>query len=60
VGWPDELIISTTISRLLEAIKNLDIHRQAVFLILPGQTDEPVFSKLYSPEFSHGFREGEK
>ena len=56
VGWPDEGIVATRISGLVEAVRAGDIHRQAVFLILPGQEDDPVFSRLYSREFSHGFR----
>jgi precorrin-4/cobalt-precorrin-4 C11-methyltransferase len=56
VGWPDETIIATQISGLSETVKQLGILKQAVFLILPGQNDDPAFSKLYSPEFTHGFR----
>lgn len=56
VGWPDELIITTQISTLAETVYNAGINKQAVFLILPGQNDDPIFSKLYSPEFTHGFR----
>jgi precorrin-4/cobalt-precorrin-4 C11-methyltransferase len=60
VGWPDEMIISTELSRLLQTIKEKEIRRQAVFMVLPGQKDEPIFSKLYSPQYTHGFRKGEK
>jgi precorrin-4/cobalt-precorrin-4 C11-methyltransferase len=56
VGWPDERIITTQISALSDAVRDAGIHRHAVFLVLPGQKDDPVFSRLYSPEFSHGFR----
>jgi len=56
VGWPDETIFTTWISNLPEAVKEAGIHKQAVFLVLPGQNDDPTFSKLYSPEFTHGFR----
>ena len=60
VGWPDELIRSTTLTHLSKTVKEMDVGRQIVFLVLPGQKDEPIFSKLYSPEFTHGFRNGEK
>jgi precorrin-4/cobalt-precorrin-4 C11-methyltransferase len=60
VGWPDEIILSTLLSDLPERVKEKGIGRQAVFLVLPGQKDDPTFSKLYSPEFKHGFRKGEK
>ena len=56
VGWPDEMIITTHISDLPDAVKEAGVHKQAVFLVLPGQKDDPLFSKLYSPEFSHGYR----
>ena len=59
VGWPDELIRSTTLTDLSKTVKEMDVGRQIVFLVLPGQKDEPIFSKLYSPEFTHGFRNGE-
>ena len=56
VGWPDELLVTTQLSALTDVVKETGIHKQAVFLVLPGQKDDPVFSRLYSPEFSHGFR----
>ena len=59
VGWPDEMVVATRISGIVEAVRGGDIHRQAIFLILPGQEDDPVFSRLYSREFSHGFRAAE-
>ena len=58
VGWPDELILSSPLSELAKAVKDHDIKRQAVFLVLPGQDEEQAFSKLYSPGFGHGFRKG--
>ena len=58
VGWPDEMIITTQISALSAVVKEMGIHKQAIFLVLPGQKDDPVFSKLYSPEFAHGCRDG--
>lgn len=60
VGWPDELILPTQLCDLPEKIKEMDIGRQVVILVLPGQEDEPIFSKLYSPQFIHGFRKGHK
>ena len=56
VGWPDEMILSSPLSELTQTVKEHDINRQAVFLVLPGQDEEETFSKLYSPEFGHGFR----
>ena len=56
VGWPDEQVMMTRISGLSKAVRRTGIYRQAVFLVLPGQEGDPVFSRLYDPEFSHGFR----
>ena len=56
VGWPDEWVVATQISDLSKAVKDAHIKQQAIFLVLPGQKDDPVFSKLYSSEFSHGCR----
>jgi len=56
VGWPDEVIIPTTISDLSEVVRGVGIRRQAIFLILPGQKDEPTFSRLYSQKFTHSYR----
>ena len=60
VGWPDEIVFSMPLSELPEKVKELGIGRQAVFLVLPGQKNDPTVSRLYSPEFSHGFRKREK
>jgi precorrin-4/cobalt-precorrin-4 C11-methyltransferase len=60
VGWPDEIVLSTDLSSLIKVVKEKGISRQAVFLVLPGQKDEPTFSKLYSPLYTHGFRSGKK
>lgn len=59
VGWPDERILTTVLSEAVETVRRAGIERQAVFLVLPGQGDDPVFSRLYSARFSHGYRKGE-
>ena len=56
VGWPDQVILRTRISRLAFSVKDAGIKRQAVFLVLPGQDAETVPSRLYNPDFVHGFR----
>jgi precorrin-4/cobalt-precorrin-4 C11-methyltransferase len=58
VGWPDEMILSRPLSELVQTVEEHNIRRQAVFLVLPGQEDESTFSRLYSPQFGHGFRKG--
>ena len=56
VGWPDEMVFSTRLGCLAGRVKEEGITRQAVFLVLPGQDEEGWVSRLYSKEFSHGFR----
>ena len=56
VGWPDEIILKTSLEGLSDAVAKAGIKRQAVFLILPGQGREPVRSKLYSGDFTHSYR----
>ena len=60
VGWPDEKILATDLGSVVDVARSSKIQRQAIFLILPGQREAPVFSKLYNPQFSHGFRKGKK
>jgi len=58
IGWEDETILVTTLSRLAEEVKEREIKRQAVFLVLPGEKGD-ARSKLYDAAFSHGFRQVE-
>jgi len=60
IGWPGEELINTTLDRMAEVAKQREIGKQAVFLILPNQEDEPTFSKLYDRDFSHGFRNAQE
>lgn len=55
VGWPDEDIRRMSLGSLVDFGTNKVWERQTVFLVLPGQETEAV-SRLYSPDFSHGFR----
>ncbi len=57
LGWSGEQIFLTNISQMSQAVKDKNIHRQTVFLILPDQESEITFSRLYSPDFSHGYRQ---
>ncbi len=60
IGWPEEKLVFTDLRGLPDRVKASGLKRQAVFLVLPHQDQEPVFSKLYSPDFSHGFREAKE
>ena len=56
VGWPDQVVVRTTLRGLADSVKARGIRRQAVFLVLPGQEDSTATSRLYSKDFDHGFR----
>jgi len=58
VGWPDGSVRRATLAGLAEAARGLD--RQTVFLVLPGlapgRDKDAQRSRLYAPDFGHGFR----
>ena len=56
--WPDEKIIHTTVSKLAEEAKRESIKSTALILVGGFLGDNYERSKLYHPEFSHGFRQG--
>jgi len=60
VGHPEEEIIRTTLGGLERSVEAGNITRQAVFLILPGETAPQVQSRLYAASFGHGFRLAER
>lgn len=60
VGHPGEAIIRTTLGGLEHSVRKGSITRQAVFLILPGETAPQVQSRLYAASFGHGFRQAER
>jgi precorrin-4/cobalt-precorrin-4 C11-methyltransferase len=62
-SWPDEKIVEGTLADIAGKVKSAGISRQALILVgevLAARTEGvPKQSKLYDPEFSHGFREGQ-
>jgi len=60
VGHPEEKIIRTTLGGLEHSVHADNITRQAVFLVLPGETAPLVPSRLYAASFGHGFRLAER
>ena len=54
MGWPDGSLRRARLDGLAEAAAGLD--RQTVFLVLPALDREAERSRLYAPEFGHGFR----
>ena len=61
IGWPGGEVVRTSLAHLAQAARAHGFTRQTVFLVLPGQ-DLPASvsqSKLYAPDFTHGWREGQ-
>ena len=58
IGWPEERLIKTTVGRLAETMQSEGVTRQAVVLVgdALAKARLTAFSKLYDPEFDHGFR----
>ena len=63
VGHPDEQLVESTVATLAADIAANNLTRQTIFLIPTRQTTgletsskDPARSKLYDPEFKHGFR----
>jgi precorrin-4/cobalt-precorrin-4 C11-methyltransferase len=60
VGWPEEMLLKTTLANAVSAVKAAGISRQA--LIMVGEVfgaaarQEFAQSKLYDESFSHGYR----
>ncbi len=54
VGWPEQIVLQSTLDEFPETVLRHDITRQTVFLVLPGKSGER--SRLYDPDFVHGFR----
>jgi precorrin-4/cobalt-precorrin-4 C11-methyltransferase len=56
-SWPDEARFSTTVAGLKETAKNAGVEKTALILV-GGFLCEPYGrSKLYSPDFAHGYRD---
>ena len=61
IGWPGEALFWTDLGHLQDQVERTGLTRQAVFLVLPGQeTKQTPESRLYSSDFSHGYRQAGK
>jgi len=56
LGWPGEKRLLTTLDQLAHTVSEHDLTRQTIILILPGQSLPASRSRLYDPNFSHGYR----
>jgi precorrin-4/cobalt-precorrin-4 C11-methyltransferase len=59
-SWPDERVIECPLEELADRIREAGFTRQALILVGPGLGAGGTRSHLYSPHFSHMFRESEK
>jgi len=59
-SWQEEKIVRTCISNLAEEAKREGVESTALIMIGGFLANEYERSKLYNPEFSHGYRRGYK
>ncbi|MDQ3825581.1 MAG: precorrin-4 C(11)-methyltransferase [Actinomycetota bacterium] len=55
-SWPDEIVISTTVDGLAEALSASGIRTAALVLVGPALSSTGRRSRLYDPTYSHGCR----
>jgi len=58
--WPDEKIVRGTLATISHKVKNEGIGRQAMILVGDVLKRQGELSRLYAPEFSHGYRRGQQ
>lgn len=58
VGWPEQALYWTTVDALPQTVREYNLGRQTILLVLPGQNAPPTRSRLYAPDFSHAARQG--
>jgi len=59
-SWPQQKIVRATLSTICEEIKGKDIDRTAMIVVSPCLEGNYELSQLYTPTFSHMFREASK
>ena len=58
--WPDEKIIRGTLATISQRVEDAGIGRQAMILVGDVLKRQGELSRLYAPEFSHGYRRGQQ
>jgi len=59
LGWPGEIVIEGTVKDIAEKVRKAGISKHAIILVGPCLEKESVSSirsRLYSKDFSHGYR----
>lgn len=59
-SWPDEKIVRGTLSDIGEKVQEAGITRQAMIVVSRCLDADYDLSRLYAPEFSHGYRKASK
>ena len=59
-SWPDETIVRGTLQDIAEKVKAAGITRQAMIVVSRCLGADYELSRLYAPEFSHGYRKASK
>lgn len=57
-SWPEQKIVRGTLETIVEAVSDKDIDRTAMIVVSHALDADYELSRLYAPEFSHGFRKG--
>ena len=59
-SWPEERVYRCTVGTLAETVHAHHLKNTALILVGPFLSSAYERSKLYDPEFTHGFRKGNK
>lgn len=59
-SWPEERVYRCTVGTLAETVHTHHLKNTALILVGPFLSSAYERSKLYDPEFTHGFRKGNK
>ena len=57
VSWPDEKIIKGTLDDIVDKVQAADIYKTALIIVSRSIDSAYELSQLYSPQFSHEFRQ---
>ena len=55
-SWPEQRIFRATLSTICEEIKGKGVDRTSMIVVSHVLGSDYELSRLYAPEFSHGFR----
>lgn len=56
LGWPDEVILTTTLDAMAQVTREQDLIRTTLYVISPALDSGAARSRLYNPDHTHLFR----